>query len=247
MAFPVGFTVRDFCFQVYRLISASNPVIPLHGDDEKLCILVMNQLLSSYAATGLMLTIAKTVNIPLAIGQGSNTDYITVGPSTYVPTPDIAIGRLANIESAWLLLDGETYPLIPESRDEFLASFKYDPLLGLPRFILQFNDTEIVNLQIYPAPSQFFEFYLRGKFQLDALTSNDLMNVLPDYYQRYFLFAVAKDVAMYKGRADAWTPKLEEMYREAKDIMESASEVNLSVVGDRASLLNGAWRVRAGI
>ncbi len=32
-----------------------------------------------------------------------------------------------------------------------------------------------------------------------------------------------------------------------KDQIEAASEVNLSIAGDEQSLLNGAWRVRAGI
>ena len=236
-------TAREFCNQSYRLINASNPTIPLHGDDEKLMLIILNQLLQSYASSGLMLTIAKTVNIPLIIGQ---TD-IVVGPPTFIPLPDIPLGRLANIESAWLLLSGVTYPLIDLNRNEYLAAFKYEPLQGLPRFVILFPNTQTVNIRLYPAPSQFFEFYLRGKFQLPTITSNDDMSSLPMYYMRYFLFAVAKDTALFKGRADAWTDKLEAQYREAKDNMEGASEVNLSITGERASLLNGAWRVKAGI
>lgn len=239
----MALTVREFAFQSYRLTSASNPTVPLHGDDLKLCITVLNQLLNSYAATGLMITIAQEAQVNLSIGQ----QYVVIGPSTYVPTPDIILGRLANLDSAWLLLNGVTYPLIIESRDEFLAAWKYEPLQGLPRFVIAYPQNEIVNLRIYPAPSQFFEFHIRGKFQLPNLTSNDDLSLLPDYYVRYLLFAVAKDVAMYKGRADAWTDKLEQMLRDATDIMVASSEVNTAITGDRESLLNGAWRVRAGI
>lgn len=236
-------TVLQFVRQSYRLISASNPTVSLHGDDEQLMITVLNQLLDSYASTGLLLTIAKETNIPLTIGQ----EIVTCGPVTFVPTPNITLGRLANLESSWLLLDGVTYPLINQSRDEFLASFKYDPLQGLPRFIIVYPDTEIVNLRLYPAPSQFFQFYLRAKFQLTDLTANSTLDGLPGYYIRFFLLAVAKDTAMYKGRADAWTDKLEAMLMAAQDKMEAASEVNLSITGDRASLLNANWRVRSGI
>lgn len=236
-------TVREFVRQSYRLINPSNPTQPLHGDDQELAINVLNQLLQSYAANGLMLTIAKTTSCPIAIGQ----QYVICGPATYSPTPDITEGRLANLNNAWILLDNVDYPLIQISRDEFLASFRYEPLKGLPRFIMVFPETDIVRLQIYPAPSQVYELFIRAKFQLDALTANDTMDSLPQYYQRYLLFATAKDVAMYKGRAEAWTPKLEEMLMQATDIMVSASEVNLEITGDRASLLNGAYRVRAGI
>lgn len=236
-------TVREFITQSYRLTTAGNPFVTLGEDDLRLGILVLNQLLEYYAATGLLLTIAKEVSYPLSIGQQT----VTVGPSTFIPTPDITLGRLANLDSAWLLLSGVTYPLILESRDEFLSSWKYDPLQGLPRFLITFPDTEIVNLRLYPAPSQFFELHLRAKFQLGDLTANDTMAGLPQYFQRFLLFAAAKDIAMYKARIEAWTDKLEAMLREAQDIMEAASEVNLCITGDRESLLNGAWRVRAGI
>ncbi len=239
----MALTVRQFCFQSYRLINASNPTVPLHGDDQELMLTILNQLMDFYGSTGLMLTIAQTASVPLSIGQYD----VVVGPSTFVPTPDIPLGRLANLDSAWLLLDGVTYPLITESRDNYLASWKYEPLQGLPRFVLSFPDTEVVRLRLYPRPSQFFQFFLRGKFESAALTSNSDLSGLPLYYIRYFLLAVAKDTALFKSRADAWTDKLEMQYREAKDVMESASEVNLAIDGDRASLLNGAWRVRAGI
>ena len=76
--------------------------------------------------------------------------------------------------------------------------------------------------------------------------SDDLSSV-PEYYHLYFMYAVAKYVSKFKGRGSAWTPDLEAEYRELKDNMEGASEVNLSIAGDQQSLLNGAWRVRAGI
>lgn len=311
-------TVREFIYQMYRLISASNPVIPLHGDDEKLAIRVMNQILVNYASSGLMLTIAQTVSVDINLPMKeiwftspdfrgpSSTQTETVGLNaaspqfsvadgslyavgdlvsgggipdfTYIlsivgnlvtltqnatrtgnsiltfsqelPHPDsvyIKQGRLANLDSAWLTLSGVTYPLIDKSRDEFLAAWKYEPLQGLPRFIITFPDTNIVKAQLYPAPSQFFTFNCRGKFQKTILTSNDTLDGLPEYYELFFLYAVAKYVSKFKGRASAWTPGLEAEYRELKADMEAASEVNLSIAGDEQSLLNGAWRVRAGI
>jgi hypothetical protein len=311
-------TVREFVFQMYRLISASNPTIPLHGDDEKLAIRVMNQILKNYASSGLMLTIAKTVsvdiNLPVkeiyftdadyvgpvttqtetvgltaaspvfTVADGSiyevgdgvsgggipaltrilsiSTNTITISAnatingnsvltfSQEVPHPNVVYiqeGRLANLDSAWLELSGVTYPLIDKSRDQFLAAWKYEPLQGLPRFIITFPETKIVRAQLYPAPSQFYTYFARGKFQKTILTSNDTLEGLPDYYELFFLYAVAKYVSKFKGRGSAWTPDLEAEYRELKADMEAASEVNLSIKGDEQSLLNGAWRVRAGI
>src|SRR6266568_3973242 len=67
----MAYTFRDFAFQMYRLISASNPTVPLHGDDEKLCLQVLNQLMQAYAGNGQMLTVAKTLTCP--INNGDNT------------------------------------------------------------------------------------------------------------------------------------------------------------------------------
>lgn len=311
-------TVREFVYQMYRLITAGNPTIPLQGDDEKLAIRVMNQVLNNYASSGLMLTIAKTVSVDINLPvkeiyftdadyRGPSTtqsemvnltlassvfsvadgsiyqigDLVTGGgiiPNTYIqnivvntititsnaeingnsiltfsreiPHQDIVYikeGRLANLDNAWLTLSGVTYPLIQKSRDEFLAAWKYEPLQGLPRFLITFPENRIVRAQLYPAPSQFYTFHARGKFQKKILTSNDSLDDLPEYFELYFLYAVAKYVSKFKGRGSAWTPDLEAEYRELKDDMEAASEVNLSIAGDEQSLLNGAWRVRAGI
>ncbi len=235
-------TVREFVTQSYRLISPNTPTVPLHGDDLSLGILVLNQLLQSYASTGLMLTISKTESVALAIGQ----EEVVCGPADFSPTPDITTGRLSNLQSAWLLLDGVTYPMIDESRNEFLAAWKYEPLQGLPRFVIVYQDTDVTRLRLYPKPSQVFEFFVRGKFQLDTLTSNSNMNLVPQYYHRYLLFALAKDVAMYKGRQDAWSDGLESMLQKATDDIVASSEVNLAIVGDKESLLNGSWAVAAG-
>jgi hypothetical protein len=313
----MAYTFRDFAFQMYRLINASNPTTPLHGDDEKLCLQVLNQLMQAYAGNGQMLTIAKTLNCPinndihtirfvdnnyptdtimteivalvtasplitvangtlynigdLVSGNGipaltviinidgniltlSNNSTITgsstltfIRPNVIPGIVFIKQGRLANLDNAWLILSGVTYPLIDKSRDDFLAAWKYEPLKGLPRFAIVFPNTEYVDIQLYPAPSQFFEFFCRGKFQLSEYTKDSDMSNLPQYFIRFLLFAGARDVCMYKGRSEAWTPKHEQFYQEAYDIMVSTSEMNLSITGDEQSLLNGAWRVKAGI
>lgn len=311
-------TVRQFVFDMYRLITASTPTVPLHGDDENLAIRTLNRILESYASTGLLLTIAKTVsvdiNLPVREIWFTSPDYVgpvttqqetctlvaaspsfTVADGTIysvgdsisgggiplgakiltivvnvvtmtlnatingasvltfsheIATPNVVYikqGRLANLDNAWLQLSGVTYPLVDKSRDEFLAAWKYEPLQGLPRFIITFPDTNFVRVQLYPAPSQFFTFFCRGKFQKFPLTSNDTLEGLPAYQELFLLYAVAKYVSKFKGRSGAWTQDLEAEYRELKDQMEAASEVNLSIAGDEQSLLNGAWRVRAGI
>jgi hypothetical protein len=313
----MSYTFRDYAFQVYRLINASNPTTPLRGDDEKLCLQVLNQLMQSYAGNGQMLTIAKTLTCPINIGIDTirfvdnnyptdtivneivtltlNSSSFTVADGTLYNSGEqvtgngipalsfiIAIdgnlvtlnnvstitgtstlqfiqpiiipgvvfikqGRLANLDNAWLLLSGVTYPLIDKSRDDYLAAWKYEPLKGLPRFAITFPNTEYVDIRLYPAPSQFFDFFCRGKFQLSTYTKDSDMSNLPQYFIRFLLFAGARDVCMYKGRTEAWTAKLEQMYQESYDIMVSTSEVNLSISGDEQSLLNGAWRVRAGV
>ena len=306
-------TVREFCLQMYRLISASSPTVPLHGDDEQLAVRILNQILQNYASSGLMLTIAKTISVPVNLGirdvvftdpnfptdnqtetvaliAGTNTfnvidgtiyqvgevvsgngipNFTTIfeifgntitlsknatftGLSTLtfganVDSVYVKVGRLANLDNAWLILNGVTYPLIDKSRDDYLSAWKFDPLQGLPRFVITFPDTNIVRVRLYPAPSQFFQFFCRGKFQLPTLTVDDDLSGVPEYWHLYFLYAVARYVAKFKGRGSAWTPDLEADYRELKDNMEAASEINVSVMGDEQSLLNGSWRVRAGI
>lgn len=241
-------TVRDFIREMYDLINPSNPTTPLHGDDQDRALKVLNRLIASYAATGLLLTIAKTVTAPINNG---NFEIIFTDPDYPPPTDpkivQIAEGRLANFENAWLILGGVTYPLINPARSEYLSAWRYDPLQGLPRFFIIFPDTNIVTGRFYPAPSQFYQFYCRGKFQRPPLTINDNLDDYPEYSYMFLLFAVGRYVAPFKARGYAWTPDLEAKYQELENIMVAASEVNLNIVGDRASMLNGAALVRAGI
>ncbi len=236
-------TVKGFVQDSYQLVSSSSPTVPLHGDDMLKGVQFLNELLNAYSATGLMTTIAKEVIFTLPIGQ----QFITFGSPTQIPTPDVTSGRLSNLQNAWLVLDNVTYPLIDESRNTFFASYKFDPQVGLPRFVIITNEIDLTRMRFYPAASQVYEVHCYGKFQLPNVTENDTMALLPTYYIRYLRFALAKDLAVYKGRMQAWNGQLEAMLNEAKQDMMSVSSVNLNIETEQESYLNGAWRVRAGV
>lgn len=236
-------TVKDFVQDAYQLISANSPTVPLHGNDMQKGVQFLNELLKSYSSSSLLLTISKKVNFTLPIGQ----QFVTFGDPTYTPTPDVTEGRLSNLERAWLELDGVDYPLIDESRGVFFGSYKYEPQLGLPRFVIITNDLNLTTMQFYPAASQAYNVFVYGKFELPALLETGTMADLPLYYIRYLRFALARELAYYKGRSSAWDAKLESMYQEARDEMESVSTMDLVIDSANESYLNGSWRVRAGI
>ena len=237
-------TVKEFVSDSYQLITANSPTVPLHGNDTIYAIKRLNKLISYYSGTGLLTTIAKEVVIPLAIGQQN----VTFGSSLYTPLPDSTVeGRLSNLQNAWLLLDGVTYPLVDQSRNEFLASFKYDPQLGLPRYCIVYNQTNLTTMRLFPGPSQFFELHVYGKFEPPPLDENSDMSQFPEYSIRFLNFALGRDLAAFKGRLSAWTQELRDLYLEAKQEMESNSSINLAIEADLDSSLNGSWRVKSGI
>lgn len=237
-------TVREFINDAYQLVSASTPTAPLKGDDQSKGLHFLNLLLNQYSASGLMLTVAKQVDFPVVTGQGE----ITFGAADYTPTPDITTeGRLANLENAWVTLEHVTYPLIDESMNQFFSSYKYDALRGLPRYIIVKPETNLTRVQIFPAPSQQYELSVYGKFQVNQLTMNDDMSLLPMYMFLWLMFSLGKYLGFFKGRSEAWTEKLEaELVRLTTEIA-STSNQNLDINVNNESWLNGAWRVRAGI
>jgi hypothetical protein len=236
-------TVKGFVQDSYQLVSASSPTVPLHGDDMSKGVQFLNELLDAFSSTGLMTTIAKEVIFTLPIAQ----QFITFGSPTYIPTPDVTQGRLSNLQNAWLELDNVTYPLIDESRNTFFASYKFDPQVGLPRFVIITNEVDLTRMRFYPAASQVYTVHVYGKFQLPNVTENDNMGLIPTYYIRYLRFALAKDLAVYKGRMQAWNQQLEDMLVKAEQDMMAASSVNLNIETEQESYLNGSWRVRAGV
>ncbi len=235
--------VKAFVTDSYQIVSASSPTVPPKGDDISKGVQFLNELLSSYSGTGLMLTIAKQVDFIMSIGQRN----VTFADPSYLPVADVPHGRLANLQNAWLTLDGVTYPIIDESRNVFLDSHKYDPQQGLPRYCIVYNNVDFTTMRIYPAPSQVFTLSVYGKFELSSLTQNDTMASIPKYYIRYLRLALAKDLARYKGRSSAWDEKLEQELIKAEQDMQALSPVNLTIQTAHDSYLNGSWRVKAGI
>ena len=236
-------SVREFISNSYQLISASSPTVPLKGNDLSQGLRVINTLLREFSASGLLLPIPKQIDTTILTGQG----LITFGDPSYVPTPDVVQGRIANLLNAWVTLSGVTYPLIVEKDTEFFSSYKYEPLSGLPRYIIVQPQTNLTLIQVFPAPSQAYLLSIYAKFELIAFTLNDDMSALPDYMYLFLQFAVGKYLSFYKGRAEAWTEKLETEYLRLKSTIESTSTQNLDINVNQESWLNGAWRVKAGI
>ena len=237
-------TVRQFIANAYQLISANSPDTTLPGRTQAQGLMVMNTLLNQYSANGLQITVEKTVDFSLPIGQ----EYVTFGPSDYTPTPDITTeGRLALLFNAWLTLDGVTYPLQTVDRHDFNESYKYDPLQGLPLYTIVYPDTNITSVRIFPAPSQVFDIQFYGKYQLYAFTLNDDLSTLPTYYQMFFTYAVAKDLAFFTGRATAWTKPLEDRYRELLQDVIAVTPMDLSIKTPADNYLTAFWRVISGI
>jgi hypothetical protein len=242
MAIPAQL-VKGFVDDSYQLVSAGSPNVTLQGNDFNKALQFFNELIAYYSGTGLLTTIAQEVNLPLSIGQR----FVTFADVDYTPAADVTIGRLSNLQNAWLDLDGVTYPLIDESRNSFYASYKFDPLQGLPRFVVIRNDLNVTTMRLYPAPSQYFQLFVFAKFELPIVTATMDMSGFPTYQLKFLKLALAKELSFYKGRSEAWTAKLEQHLKDAKEEMESISPLNLNIESDRESLLNGAWRVRSGI
>ena len=232
-------TVREFVSDAYQPISANSPTMPLYGNDQAKGIQFLNELMQYYSASGLLITVPTEVIINVIAGENEIT-FADSGAT-------VNQGRLANVSDAWLVLQGVTYPLIEISDNEFFSSYKYAPLLGLPiYYIIQpyINSTKMI---LYPGPSQGYEVHIYGKFEKAELTANDTMVNYPLYYIRFLKLALTRELAIYKSRMEAWSPQLEDMYKNAKREMEAASQVNLTVMSPNENQLNGAFRVRAGI
>ena len=237
-------SVREFVQQSYQIIDPSTPTVPIQGSDQSQGIAILNRVLGQYSATGLLITVSKQVDFTVIDNEGE----FTFGEADYTPTPTITTeGRLVNLLNAWVTLQNVTYPLIDESRTEFFSSYKYAALKGLPRYIIVKPETNLTRVQIFPAPSQAYDVSIYGKWQVKQLTADDDMSALPTYMQLYLQFAVAKYLAVFKGRMSAWTPELQAEYLVLKADMEAQSSQNLDINVNNESWLNGAWRVRAGI
>lgn len=235
-------TVREFIRDCYSLIDPHNPVIPLTANDLSLGVRVLNMLIKSFSANGLLISVAKEFRILIPPG----TKEIITGSSAEFPTPDIPY-RCAHANNCWLDLEGLTYPLVDITRSKYLQSYKYRELGALPLYFFTFQENKICRIRLYPGTSQHYHFNIRGKFQLPDFDVNGNMDEMPEYSYRWLELATAKDIALKSGRSEAWTDTLESSLKEARLEIEGVSEVDLSVNPPTSIGLVGAARVRAGI
>jgi hypothetical protein len=239
-------TVREFVKDVYKLISADNPTVPLHGTDnnnenQNVAIRILNQLLSYYNANGTMLTINKDVSYSIIAG----TERVSFGAP--LSGFDVEEGILSYVNNAWLELSGTAYPLTEFPRNKFKQTYRYDPLLGLPLYYFLERRTDNTSMRLYPGASQEYTLNVQGKFSVTELTSNDDMSQFPLYYSEFLKLATAKRLSVYKARSEAWTPMLENMLKDAHSEMLAATPMDLSINSNSNTMLWGASRVRAGV
>lgn len=232
-------TVREFVSDAYKVVSSNTPTAPLQQYDESQGIRFLNELIQYYSGAGLLLTVSKEVVFNIIAGQNEIT-FAQFGAT-------VNEGRLANISNAWLVLQGVDYPLIEVTDTDFFASYKYQPLLGLPIYFVIQAEENSTKMILYPGPSQGYDLHVYGKFEKTALTANDTMIDFPLYSIRFYKLALARELAIYKSRIEAWSDKHEKWYLDAKKEMEANSQVNLDVISPNENQLNGAYRVRAGI
>src|ERR1017187_9355294 len=95
-------TVREFISDSYQIVSSASPTVPLQGNDQSKGLQFLNELLSSFSGTGLMTTVATKVQFTMGIGQ----QEVTFADPAIYPLADVTIGRLSNLQNAWLLLQG---------------------------------------------------------------------------------------------------------------------------------------------
>jgi hypothetical protein len=232
-------TVREFVRDSYKIVSANSPTAPLQGSDELQAIRFLNELLQYYSGSGQLITVSNEVIFNIITGQSQIT-FAQTGAT-------VNQGRLANTSDVWLVLQGVTYSLIEVDENEFFSSYKYAPLLGLPIYFVIQPLVNSTNMILYPGPSQGYEMHVYGKFEKTELTATDTMVAWPLYSIRFLKLALARELAIYKSRIEAWSDKHEKFYLLAKEEMESNSQFNLEVVSPNENQLNGAYRVRAGI
>ena len=236
-------TVKEFVTDCYQLTSANSPFVTLPNGDFTKGLQIVNELLGAFSGTGNMLTISQEISTPVNPPMSGGKSFVTFAASG----ADVNNGRLANIEDAWLVLDGVTYPLIPVTDHSFDEQYKYDTLAGLPIYAIIVDQINQTRLQLYPAPSQQYQLFVYGKFELPLLTPAGTMAGIPTYYLRFLKLAAGRDISFYKGRSNAWDEKLENMYLQAYDDMQAATNMNLNINDPLGNQLNGAYRVRAGI
>lgn len=224
--------VNSLVNDAFEFIRVKSKFRTFDGQDELRGVLLLNEILAEFNASNNKNAFYYTTN--LTVNSSKKKYYIGLGSLA-----DVVQSYFTELSFINVIRNNYSYEVRIINDYEMLHPYRVTDMLTFPQEARVYKENDntgatytIVDFAYYPDST--YVCNLRGKLYIPQVTTTSEIVQLPMYYRSYLRMELARRLLGYYGLQELWTDKDQLLYNDCKKIIESASEMDLSVRTGRA-------------
>lgn len=214
-------TVRKLITQAYKLIGKASEHQNLTSAQIKDGLDALNDRLDHFGSVSNYIAFAQSITFPLVIGQETYELSNEVGA-------DVVTNRLIEVDIVTLNVTGTEYPVKILDDKFYYGAVRDSAESGRPENVFLQNDTLSSFLTFFKKPDVAYTCFVKGKFVLSNLVLSDNLNELPQYYNEFLKYDLAKILKdSYEG--NSWSQMKEAHYQQLSDDIFKMNDIPLTI------------------
>lgn len=214
-------TINDLITQAYYMVNEYQRENPLPGFAMNEGLYLLNQLVAQFSSADSYIPSQTLFEFTMIPGQ----DVYTF--SNIIPA-DFNTNRIANIDFLNFFIDAGlnriNVPITIVSPAQMYYNNRQEVANAWPQYATFTNYPLNSEIRLFPAPALPYLAQLRGKFFIDKFELFQPIENVPLYWQRFLIYALARERTNYYIPAN-WTPTAEAEYqRMFNDLMNSGQK-----------------------
>ena len=213
--------VRQLISQAYKLIGKTSEHQDLTSVQIKDGLDSLNDRLDHFGSIAPYIAYRKSLTFPLIVGK----ETYELSNET---SADVSTNNLIGIDLLTLQSGNMSYPVEIIEDAYYYNKTRDVTSSGRPNYVFLQNDTLKSFLTFFKKPGETYTCFLKGKFVLTNITINSNLNELPQFYNEFFKYDLARTLKdSYAG--NSWDGSKEKKYSELYDDIFGSNETTLTI------------------
>lgn len=181
----------------------------------------LNSILANMSGNGIFIPYVTSINF----NTEANKQVYRMGTES---TADINSTKLVEPFDAYIIYNSAQIPLEIIPHDRFFQLVRYPLTTTRPTQIFFQNDITGTQVYFWSTPDTVYPVYIRGKFALGNIIAQQDLSMVPDYYNHFLIYALARSLNSVFG-ADKWDEIRETEYQRAMGNITSQNDIDFSI------------------
>jgi len=214
-------TTNQLVIRALYLINEYSPNEMPSDEDIIEGLFFLNSILSNLSGNGIFIPYVTSINFNTV----ANQQMYRLGTES---TADVNSTKLVEPFDAYMVYNMAQIPLEIIPHDRFFQLVRYPLTTNRPTQIFFQNDITGTQIYLWSTPNTAYPIYIRGKFALGDVLPQQSLSMIPDYYNHFLIYALARSLNNVFG-ADKWDAIRDAEYRGALSNITAQNDIDFSV------------------